>query len=228
MEGTLRSDDESRAAAAEDFGHIVHRTPERVVLPGSDRDVATMIRWAADLGRKIAPQGQRHSVYGRAQVRDGVVIDMSRLRAVHEIGNDRIVVDAGAKWSEVLAATLPRGLTPPVLTDYLELSVGGTLAVGGIGSTTSRHGMQSDNVLELDVVTGRGQKITCSPLGNADLYDTVRAGLGQVGVVTRATLKLIAAPQKARRYMLTYPDLRTLLTDERLLADGNKIGRAHV
>src|SRR5882672_2441782 len=51
MDGTLRLDGESRAAAAEDFGHIVHRTPERVVLPGSDRDVATMIRWAADLGR---------------------------------------------------------------------------------------------------------------------------------------------------------------------------------
>jgi FAD/FMN-containing dehydrogenase len=151
-----------------------------------------------------------------------VVIDMSRLRAVHEIQNDRVVVDAGAKWSEVLAATLPRGLTPPVLTDYLELSVGGTLVIGGIGGTTSRHGMQSDNVLELDVITGRGQKITCSPVGNADLYDMVRAGLGQVGVITRATLKLIAAPQKARRYMLTYPDLRTLLTDERLLADGNR------
>jgi FAD/FMN-containing dehydrogenase len=89
--------------------------------------------------------------------------------------------------------------------------------VGGIGGTTAQHGMQSDNVLELDVVTGRGEKITCSPLGNADLFQTVRAGLGQVGIITRATLKLVPAPEKARRYVLTYPDMRTLLTDERLL-----------
>jgi cytokinin dehydrogenase len=222
MDGTLCFDDESRAAAAQDFGHIVHRTPQGVLLAGSDQDVATMIRWAGDLRRKVAPLGQRHSVYGRAQVRDGMVIDMARLRTVHEVRNDRIVVDAGAKWSEVLAATLPHGLTPPVLTDYLELSVGGTLAVGGIGGTTSQYGMQSDNVLELDVVTGRGQKMTCSPLGNADLYDAVRAGLGQVGVITRATLKLIPAPEKARRYMRSYPDLRTLLADERLLAADNR------
>ena len=181
-----------------------------------------MIRWTGDLHRKIAPQGQRHSVYGRAQVHDGMVIDMTQLRAVHEVRSDRVVVGAGAKWSEVLAATLPRGLTPPVLTDYLELSVGGTLVVGGIGGTTSRHGMQSDNVLELDVVTGTGEKITCSPLGNARLYDAVRAGLGQVGVITRATLKLIPAPEKARRYVLTYPDLRTLLKDQRLLAAENR------
>lgn len=222
VDGTLRFDDEARAAAAEDFGRIVHRAPAGVLLAASDQDVATMIRWAGDLRCKIAPQGQRHSVYGRAQARDGIVIDMTQLRAVHEVQNNQVVVGAGAKWSVVLAATLPRGLTPPVLPDYLELSVGGTLVVGGIGGTTSRYGMQSDNVLELDVVTGRGQRITCSPLNNADLFQTVRAGLGQVGVITRATLKLIAAPEKARRYVLTYPDLRTLLTDERLLAAENR------
>jgi hypothetical protein len=40
--------------------------------------------------------------YGRAQARDGIVIDMTQLRAVHEVKNDRIVVGAGARWSEVL------------------------------------------------------------------------------------------------------------------------------
>ncbi|HZB52847.1 MAG TPA: FAD-binding protein [Reyranella sp.] len=220
--GPLRLDDEARAAAAEDFGHIVRRMPQGVLLPASDQEIATMIRWAGNSQRKIAPQGQRHSVYGRAQVSDGMVIDMTQLRAVHEVRDDRVVVGAGATWSEVLAATLPRGLTPPVLTDYLDLSVGGTLTVGGIGGTTSQHGMQSDNVLELDVITGRGQKITCSSLGNAGLYDAVRAGLGQVGVITRATLKLVPAPEKVRRYLLTYPDLATLLKDERLLATANR------
>jgi len=222
LDGELRFDEESRAAAADDFGHIVRRTPVGVLLPGSVRDVATAIRWTGGLGRKIAPQGQSHSVYGRAQVRAGIVIDMTQLRTVHGVQIDRVVVDAGAKWSEVLAATLPRGLIPPVLTDYLELSVGGTLVVGGISGTTSRYGMQSDNVLELDVVTGRGQKVTCSPDSNADLFHAVRAGLGQVAVITRATLKLIPAPERVRRFVLTYPDLITMLTDERLLAADNR------
>jgi cytokinin dehydrogenase len=222
LDGELRFDKASRIAAADDFGHIVHRTPEGVLLPGSDQDVATTIRWAGRLGRKVVPQGQSHSVYGRSQVRAGIVIDMTRLQTVHSVQNDRVVVDAGVKWSEVLATTLPQGLTPPVLTDYLELSVGGTLVVSGIGGTTSQYGMQSDNVLELDVVTGTGEKVTCSPHRNADLFDAVRAGLGQVAVITRATLKLIPAPAHVRRYVLTYPDLRTLLTDERLLAADNK------
>ncbi|OWY64597.1 FAD linked oxidase [cyanobacterium TDX16] len=222
MDGELRFDRESRAAAADDFGHIVRRTPESVLLPGSARDVATTILWTSGRSRKIAPQGQSHSVYGRAQVSDGTAIDMTQLRAVQDVQDDRVVVGAGAKWSEVLAATLPQGLTPPVLTGYLELSVGGTLVVGGVGSTISRYGVQSDNVLELEVVTGRGQKVTCSPHSNADLFDAVRAGLGQVAVITRATLNLVPAPEQVRRYLLIYPDLRTLLTDERLLVTDNR------
>src|SRR5215217_2023347 len=90
LDGELRFDNESRAAAADDFGHIVYKTPEGVLLPGSAQDVATTIRWASELGRKIAPQGQSHSIYGRAQVSDGIVIDMSRLRTVHAVQDDRV------------------------------------------------------------------------------------------------------------------------------------------
>jgi cytokinin dehydrogenase len=218
VDGSWRFDAEARAAAAEDFGHIVRRRPEGVLHPRSAQDVATAIRWADETGRNIAPQGQRHSVYGRAQASDGIVIDMAPLNTVHAVRDDRVVVDAGAKWSAALAATLPRGLTPPVLTEYLELSVGGTLVVGGVGGTTSRYGMQCNNVLELDVVTGKGETVTCSPSRNSELFETVLAGLGQVGVIIRATVKLVPAPANVRRYVLGYRDLRTLLSDTRLLA----------
>ncbi len=50
----------------------------------------------------------------------------------------------------------------------------------------------------------------------------MRAGLGQVGVITRATLKLVAAPKSVRRFLLFYPDLATMLTDARLLSGDNR------
>ena len=154
--------------------------------------------------------------------RDGIVCDMSRLNTVRSVERDRVIVDAGATWSEVLAATLPQGLTPPVLAEYLELSVGGTLVVGGVGATTSRFGVQSDNVIEMDVVTGHGEKLTCSASSNSELFDAVRAGLGQVGVITRATLELIAAPERVRRFLLFYPDLAAMLEDARVLAGDDR------
>ena len=222
LDGSLQFDESSRAAATDDFGHIVRNRPESVLLPGSERDVATAIRWAGERGRKVAARGQGHSVYGRAQARDGLVIDMRQLRQLHAIADDHVVVGAGATWRELLEATLPRKLTPPVLTGYLDLSVAGTLVVGGVGDTTFRNGVQSDNVLELDVITGTGQKITCSLDNHTDLFEAMRAGLGQAGVITRATLKLIPAPDAVRFYELTYSDLQSMLVDQRLLATGHR------
>jgi cytokinin dehydrogenase len=218
LDGEVRFDDQARTEAAEDFGQLVHRVPEGVLLPASEEDVAATVRWAAAAGRGFVPQGSRHSVFGRAQVRDGIVADMRRLRAVHDVQDDRVAVDAGATWREVLAATLPRGLAPPVVPDYLDLSVGGTLVVGGVGSRTWRSGVVADNVLELRLVTGRGEPLSCSPARNPRLFDAVRAGLGQVAVVTGATLPLVPAPRMVRRFLLFYPDLATMLGDQRLLA----------
>ncbi|WP_105426006.1 FAD-binding protein [Neorhizobium tomejilense] len=207
--------------ASEDFGHIIHRRPRSVFRPSSAAEVGTAIRWAGDRGLKVAARGQGHSTYGRSMADGGVVIDMRGINTVRRVDADRIVVGAGATWREVLIAALTSGLTPPVLTNYLELSVGGTLAVGGIGGSTSRHGMQTDNVLEMDVVTGAGRELTCSPDLNPDLFDAVRGGLGQCAVITRATLRLVRAPERVRRFQLFYPDFKSLAADQRLvLEDG--------
>ncbi|HZC50904.1 MAG TPA: FAD-binding protein, partial [Mycobacterium sp.] len=150
------------------------------------------------------------------------VIDMNALNQIHDVGTDRVVVDAGATWRSVLDATLPRGLTPPVLTNYLDLSVGGTLSVGGIGGTTHRYGLQTDNVVELEVVTGDGRQLSCSANEHPDVFDAVRAGLGQFGIITRATLAVVPAPQQARRYTLSYPDLGILAGDQRRILDDKR------
>ena len=199
LDGELRFDEATPNSRADDFGHIVHHMPQGILLPGSADDVAKTIQWTAQRGCKFAPQGQRHSTFGRSQVPGGIVADMSALRHIGPVDGDRVVVEAGATWSDVLRATLAQGKTPPVLTDYLELSVGGTLTVGGVGGTTSTFGVQSDNVIDMEVVTGEGKKVTCSASNNADLFNAVRAGLGQVGVITKVTLKLVAAPASVRR-----------------------------
>jgi cytokinin dehydrogenase len=60
----------------------------------------------------------------------------------------------GELWIDVLRSTLEHGLAPKSWTDYLYLSVGGTLSNGGISGQAFNHGPQISNVYELDVVTG--------------------------------------------------------------------------
>ena len=204
-----------RTEASTDFGRLIHRLPRTVAEPMSGAEVASLLRRAKSESLKVAARGQGHSIYGRALCEDGIVIDMGRLRAIRDVRPDRVVVEAGATWQNVLDATLPQGLTPPVLTNYLGLSVGGTLAVGGIGGSSSRYGMQTDNILGLDIVTGDGHEVTCSVESNPNAFDAIRSGLGQCGIVTRATLRLVRAPERVCRFQLFYPGLSELIADQR-------------
>jgi cytokinin dehydrogenase len=219
--GVLSFDDATLRWAAEDFGHIVRHRPLAVLRPASVVDITSMLAYARSKGLPVAARGQGHGTVGLAQAPGGVVIDMSSLCAIHGVESGVVVVDAGARWSEVLAATLPLGLTPPVLTDYLELSVGGTLSLGGLGGMSHRHGAQTDCVNALEVVTPEGEITTCSRTKNTHLFDAVRAGKGGSGIITKATLALIPAPGKVRRYKLACADSDALISNQlRLLAEG--------
>ncbi len=217
LDGVLYTDQATREKAGDDFGHIVHRQPIAVLKPGSLEDITRIIQFARTYKLKVAARGQGHSTYGQSQVEAGVVIDMSTLNKIHFIGADRAIVDAGVVWSQLLQQTLQQGLTPPVLTDYVELSIGGTLSVGGIGGATHRYGVQVDNVWELQVVTGEGKLETCSEFQNRDLFAAVLAGLGQCGIIVQATIKLIPAATNARVFLLYYDNLAAFTRDQRLL-----------
>ena len=217
LDGELLTDAASLDAAADDFGHIVHRRPFAVLRPASVDDIVTMVRFANAHRIHVAARGQGHATFGQPQVEDGLVIDMGTFSTVHHVGPDRAVVDAGALWSSLLTSALSQGSMPPVLTDYIELSVGGTLTVGGIGGTSHRHGLQVDNVLELQVVTGEGDLVTCSPHRRRRLFDAVLAGLGQSALIVRATVRLVPAAERARTYLLPYVDLSTFTADQRRL-----------
>ncbi|MFI0348879.1 FAD-binding protein [Actinomadura sp. 9N407] len=171
-----------------DFGGIVRRTPREVVRPASAGEVAALLRHDPS----ALPRGCGHSTDGRS-LTSGIMLDMRGLATVHEVRDDRVSVDAGATWREVLEATLPYGLTPPVLTDYLDLTVGGTLAAGGVGGTSHVHGLQTRSALDIDVAASTGEVLRRSPA--QEPYGAVRGGLGGHGVITRATLRLVPAPR---------------------------------
>ncbi|CNF52234.1 FAD-dependent oxygenase [Mycobacterium tuberculosis] len=193
-----------------DFGGIVERTPARIVRPASAREVVEAVREAAGAGLDAVPRGLGHSTFGQS-LTAGVSLDTRGLAGVREVGERHAAAGAGTSWREVLAATLPRGLTPPVLTDHLDVTVGGTISAGGIGGTSHVHGTQADNVLSLEVVAG-GELVTCSPALRPELFDAVRGGLGRHGVITGATLRLVPAPERVLACTIPCRDAADLLS----------------
>lgn len=106
----------------------------------------------------VAARGHGHSLHGQAQADQGIVINMESLTSpkihVHAGNSPYVDVSGGELWINILHETLKLGLAPKSWTDYLHLSVGGTLSNAGISGQAFRHGPQINNVYQLEVVTG--------------------------------------------------------------------------
>ncbi|PRQ46853.1 putative cytokinin dehydrogenase [Rosa chinensis] len=229
----LQNDSRSINSTSTDYGHIVQQFAAAVLYPNSTNDIATLLQFANNGSTPfgIAARGQGHSVRGQALTQGGIVINMTTLNNM----GSRIVVsentslgsyaDVGGEqlWIDVLRATLDRGLSPVSWTDYLYLSVGGTLSNAGISGQTFRFGPQITNVYELDVVTGKGDLITCSSNQTSELFYSALGGLGQVGIITRARIALRSAPKRAKWIRLFYNDFSAFSKDQEHLISTNGI-----
>ena len=213
--GTLQCTEGWLNWAADDWGHIISHRPRAVCTPSEPEQIAALLRFADEHNITVAARGGAHSAWGQAQTRGGIVVDMSGLAEVEDVSSSQMTVQAGANWSRVLDRAVRYRRTPPVLTDYLSTSVGGTLVTGGIGGASHRWGLQVDQVSALEVATPRGGLIWCSRQRNCDLFDAVRAGHGQVGIITRAVLNLTTAPGWVRWRRLFYSDASAYLADQR-------------
>jgi len=222
LDGMVTTDPASVAPYGTDSGSMVHNTPIAVLFPGSVRDIQKMVRFCRRHEIKVACRGQGHTTFGQSQVAGGLVIDMGSLNQIHSITSTRADIDAGTTWKDLVLASVPMGLKPPVLTGYINLSVGGTLSVGGVSSGYAR-GAQVDNVRELEVVTGRGDLVCCSRHHNRDLFEACLAGLGQCGIITRAVVDMVPASTSARTFLLNYFDNAQFFADFQTLLDRGEL-----
>ncbi|WP_328522715.1 FAD-binding protein [Kribbella sp. NBC_00359] len=217
LDGTVSFDNESKLLDSRDEGNIVTRLPFAVLRPGSASDVAAMIRYCRRHHLKVAARGQAHTTFGQG-LTTGLLIENRSLQQIHSIRPDVADVDAGVLWTELMEAAVAQNLTPPLFTDYTDLSIAGTLTVGGV-SSHNNQGLQIDHVQELEVVTGTGAIMSCSMTNNRDLFEAALGGLGQFGIITRAKISLVPAKPLVRVYLLHYTDNAVFFRDLRALLD---------
>ena len=127
---------------------------------------------------------------GTAVVDDGIVVDLSLMRAVRMDDSHRTVhVQGGATWGEVDAVTQPFGLatTGGVVS---ETGVAGLALSGGVSFQRRAHGMTIDNLVSAEVVLADGRRLRASADENSDLFWAIRGGGGNFGIVTSFELRL--------------------------------------
>ena len=95
-------------------------------------------------------------------------------------------------YEDLVAATLPHGLSPLVVPQLKTITLGGAVSGLGIESASFRNGMPHESVLELDILTGAGEIVTASADQHADLYRAFPNSYGTLGYAVRLRIALEA------------------------------------
>ncbi|MBW4688966.1 MAG: FAD-binding protein [Komarekiella atlantica HA4396-MV6] len=219
IDGDVSNIKEELEAVSQDFGGIIQKQPLIVVRPQNSHDVAKAIKYAVEQELTISSRAAGHSLSGQSLNQGGILLDMRNLNQIYDFCPDELCFtsDAGVTWKQIVDTSIPHGVIPPVLTNNFEVTLGGTLSAGGLGLSSFRYGSQADNCLGLEVVTGTGDIVWCTPETNSELFYHVLCGYGQFGIITKVQNKLRKYRSFTRSYFLCYDDLDSLLNDERFL-----------
>ncbi len=117
-------------------------------------------------------------------------LDVSGLTGVLEVDPaGRTAEVAGmCTYENLVAATLPHGLTPLVVPQLKTITLGGAVSGLGIEATSFRNGLPHESVLELDVLTGAGEIVTVTP--GEELFAGFPNSYGTLGYATRLRIEL--------------------------------------
>jgi FAD/FMN-containing dehydrogenase len=184
---------------------MIDRRPALIARCATASDVSRAVVFARETGLPLAVRGGGHNIAGSAICDDGVVIDLSGMKAASvDAGARRVTIEAGALLSDLDAATQAHGLATPVGINSTTGIAGLTLG-GGFGWLSRKYGMTIDNLEAADVVTAGGQTVRASADENADLFWALRGGGGNFGVVTRFTYRLHAVGPELLSGLIVYP-----------------------
>lgn len=190
--------------------------PQAVAFALDEREVVELIRLCREFRLPLTARGRGTNTTGASvPIAGGLVVSLERMNRVLRIspGDRMIECEAGCLNGEVQRAAAEHGLfwaPDPTSADFS--TVGGNLACGAGGPRAVKYGTARENVLGLTAVTGRGDVIRsgCHTTKGVVGYDLTRLFVGSegtLGLITRATLKLLPRPRGLRTLRAAYRDV---------------------
>ncbi|MFO1315035.1 MAG: FAD-binding oxidoreductase [Burkholderiales bacterium] len=136
-------------------------------------------------------------------------IDLSGFAGVVAVDPAAGTVDAeGMTTFAALAdATLACGTVPQVVPQLKSITLGGALAGVGIEASSFRYGLVHETVTSVDVLTGDGRVLTCTPdNAHRDLFHGLPNSYGTLGYALRVTARTAPARRFVRLEHRRYGD----------------------
>jgi len=115
-------------------------------------------------------------------------------------------VEGMTRYDNLVATTMKQLVVPAVTPELKSITVGGATSGIGIESSCFRYGFVHETMKELDVLTGKGEVLTCSPTKNSDLFYAIPNSYGTLGYVLRAAVHLHPAKPFVETQRMRFSD----------------------
>jgi alkyldihydroxyacetonephosphate synthase len=194
--------------------------PDAVVYPRSAEEVLKLLVFASEANVAIVPYGGGTSVVGGVTPQTGsanavVSVDLSGMNRLETVDTESLtaIAEAGIDGPALENALQAQGLTLGHYPQSFEFStLGGWIAHRGAGQQSNRYGRAEDWLVAAEVATPRGMLRTRDfPASAAGprLTDLILGSEGVFGIVTKATVRLHAAPPVSEGRSWLFRDFRS-------------------
>jgi FAD/FMN-containing dehydrogenase len=183
--------DEARQA----WNLAVDQRPAAVALPESAADVVAIVTFARESGLRVAPQGTGHGAATLGELDDTILLKTSRMQGITIDPQARKArVEAGVVWLDVVNAAAEHGLAA-LAGSSPDVGVVGYTLGGGLSWLARKHGLGTNQVTAVEVVTASGELVRTDWAEERDLFWALRGGGGSFGVVTAIEFNLFPLEQ---------------------------------
>ena len=191
----ITAGDDAWDASRQTFNLTHDQQPAAIVRVASAQDVAEAVRYAAEHGLRIAPQSTGHNAGPIQGLENALLVRTDDLQEVSiDVGARRARVGSGARWAAVADLASEAGLAP-LSGSSRDVGVTGYSLGGGMGWLGRKHGLQSNALTAIEIVTADGELRRIDHDNETDLFWAVRGGGGNYGVVTALEFELFPVPE---------------------------------
>ncbi|WP_343081853.1 FAD-linked oxidase C-terminal domain-containing protein [Ostreiculturibacter nitratireducens] len=206
-------DDPAETRAYECDALTAYRCPPlAAVLPRTTEEVAAALKVCHEEGVPVVPRGSGTSLAGGAlPTADSIILGVARLNRVLEVDyDDRFIrVQSGRTNLSVTGAVEADGFFyAPDPSSQLACAIAGNIGMNSGGAHCLKYGVTTNNLLGVTMVQMDGTVVEIGgahlDAGGLDLLGVICGSEGQLGVVTEATLRILAKPEGARPVLIGF------------------------
>ncbi|MDF3001160.1 MAG: 2-hydroxy-acid oxidase [Bacillota bacterium] len=189
--------------------------PDVVVMVKTTEEVAAIMKYAYEHIIPVTPRGSGTGLVGASvAMENGIMLDTTLMNNVLELDEDNltITVEPGVLLMELAAYVQDRDFFYPPDPGEKSATIGGNISTNAGGMRAVKYGVTRDYVRGLEVVLPDGTvvefggKVVKNSTGYA-LKDLMVGSEGTLGIITKATLKLLPLPKKAISLLIPFPTL---------------------